>query len=151
MPFYNRAGKIPPKRHTAFYNGKKIYYEELISRQGFSGIYSNIYHINRPTKVIKVCQITQFKILIGGKKHRTRHITTSKISNSNIINRNNLFFNSDVIISILNLNKTTSFFYKNGIEDEVFYVQSGYGCLATNFGDLLFKSGDYIIIPRGVI
>ena len=24
-------------------------------------------------------------------------------------------------------------------------------CLSTNFGDLRFKSGDYIIIPRGII
>jgi len=151
MPFYNSNGEIPKKRHTAFRNGDDIYYEELISRQGFSSIYSNIYHLNRPTNIIKVGNLIPFALTEGATKHRTRHITTSKVSNSNIISRKNLFFNSDIIISVLSLNKSSSYFYRNGIEDELFYVQYGNGCLSTNFGDLLFKPGDYIVIPRGII
>ena len=52
MPFYNSAGKISKKRHTVFKNPKGgIYYEELESREGFSYIYSNLYHLNMPTQV----------------------------------------------------------------------------------------------------
>ena len=52
MPFYQSRGEIPNKRHTVFKNPKGgIYYEELVSREGFSYIYSNLYHLNMPTKV----------------------------------------------------------------------------------------------------
>ena len=41
MPFYFKQGETPKKRHTVFSNpnGDK-YYEELVSREGFSSIYS---------------------------------------------------------------------------------------------------------------
>ena len=55
MPFYQKRGQIPEKRHTQFYDDSgKIYWEELISREGFSWIYSNVYHLNRPTKIKKM-------------------------------------------------------------------------------------------------
>ena len=55
MPFYNTAGKIPKKRHTVFKNPKGgIYYEELVSREGFSYMYSNLYHLNMPTQVMQL-------------------------------------------------------------------------------------------------
>ena len=42
MPFYQKRGEIPNKRHIQFRDkNKNLYYEELISRQGFSSLYSN--------------------------------------------------------------------------------------------------------------
>ena len=43
MPRYHKLGDIPSKRHTVFNKPKNkgIYYEELVSREGFSNIYSN--------------------------------------------------------------------------------------------------------------
>ena len=53
MPFYQSRGKVPNKRHTVFKNNKGgIYYEELVSREGFSYIYSNLYHLSMPTQVM---------------------------------------------------------------------------------------------------
>ena len=39
MPFYNKLGKIPPKRHTQFKkpNGG-FYYEQLFGTIGFDGM-----------------------------------------------------------------------------------------------------------------
>ena len=52
MPFYSKQGNIPPKRHTVFKNPKGgIFYEELVSREGFSHNYSNLYHLRMPTRV----------------------------------------------------------------------------------------------------
>ena len=43
MPFYQRNGKIPSKRHVQFRNqSNNLMWEELVSRNGFSGIYSNL-------------------------------------------------------------------------------------------------------------
>ena len=102
MPFYVFQGEIPPKRHTIFKNDDgQIYYEELVSREGFSSIYSNYYHLHRPTKIKQVGNLKQIDLKHAAKQHRHRHIFTSKIQNSgNILSsRNPLFFNNDIIIS----------------------------------------------------
>jgi homogentisate 1,2-dioxygenase len=52
MPFYHQLGKIPPKRHTQFRKADgKLYQEELVSTEGFSSIYSLVYHTHPPTMV----------------------------------------------------------------------------------------------------
>ena len=53
MPFYQTRGTIPKKkRHTIFKNPNGgIYFEELVSREGFSYTYTNLYHLNMPTQV----------------------------------------------------------------------------------------------------
>ena len=63
MPFYSCQGKIPFKRHTVFKNEEgKIYYEELVSREGFSSIYSNYYHLHRPTKIKQVGNLKKVEL-----------------------------------------------------------------------------------------
>jgi homogentisate 1,2-dioxygenase len=50
--YYHRLGNIPHKRHTQFRQPDgSLYKEELVSSEGFSGIYSNLYHINPPTRI----------------------------------------------------------------------------------------------------
>ena len=154
MPFYCKQGKIPKKRHTAFKNPKGgKYYEELISREGFSSIYSNLYHLNRPTKVEEVGKLEKNELVHAATKHRNRHINTSKIiSNGDaFVSRVPLFFNDDLVISIAHVNDSMEYFYKNGMADEILYIQSGSGSLISNFGILQFSAGDYVVIPRGII
>ncbi len=80
MPFYQSNGIVPKKRHTVFKNSEGgIYYEELVSREGFSSIYSNLYHLHRPTKVKQIGQLIQQKLIHSAKQHRHRHIYTDKI------------------------------------------------------------------------
>ena len=62
MPFYQTKGEVPKKRHTIFKNpAGGIYYEELVSREGFSYIYSNLYHLNMPTQVMNLGQFEKNK------------------------------------------------------------------------------------------
>ena len=154
MPFYLTQGNIPKKRHTVFNNpnGEK-YYEELVSREGFSSIYSNLYHLYRPTKVKEVGQLEKKELIHCAKKHRHRHIRTDKLKSSGdaVNSRTTLFFNDDIIISIVNVSKPMRYCYRNGIGDEVLYIQSGVGILITNLGTLECNPGDYVVIPRGII
>ena len=154
MSFYVSKGKIPPKRHTAFKgNDGQIYYEELVSREGFSSIYSNYYHVHRPTKIKQVGKLKNIELQHVGTQHRHRHILTSNISNSGdlLSGRTPLFFNNDIIISTASINTSMDYFYRNGIGDELLYIQSGVGLVESNLGNLEFQPGDYIIIPRGII
>ena len=154
MPFYHKQGKIPAKRHTAFKKKDgSIYYEELVSREGFSSIYSNLYHLQRPTKILKVGELIKHELVKAGTKHRARHIITSKLDTAGdaISARIPLFFNSDIIISVATVSANMDYSYRNGSADELFYIQYGEGNLDTNFGRLPVKAGDYVVIPRGVI
>ena len=59
MPYYRTLGLIPPKRHTMHrvepgYKGEGIYYEEVVTTQGFSRAYSIVYHVKPPTRVKEV-------------------------------------------------------------------------------------------------
>ncbi len=52
MPFYNKMGKIPPKRHTVFKSpADAFYYEQLFGTIGFDGMSSLLYHTHPPTMV----------------------------------------------------------------------------------------------------
>jgi homogentisate 1,2-dioxygenase len=58
-------------------------------------------------------------------------------------------WNEDVEISLCRPSATMEGFYRNGEGDEVVFVHEGTGTLQTTFGDVPYKDGDYIVIPRG--
>ena len=153
MPFYLSEGNIPPKRHTVFKFNNHICYEELVSREGFSSMYSNLYHLHIPTSVGKVGSFKSINLTQSNNSHQARHIETfnSSAAGNAIDSRIPLLFNNDIIISTVNITQNMEYFYRNGHFDELFYVQYGKGIISTNYGDLSYKEGDYIVIPRGVI
>jgi len=154
MPFYQSKGLIPPKRHTVFKNSNdNLYFEELVSREGFSHMYSNLYHLRMPTRVLEMGEFHQIELKRGDNTHRARHIRTANIKSSGnaISSRIPLFFNSDIIISKAHVDSSMDFHYRNGHFDELLYIQSGGGTFKSNLGTLEFGFGDYIVIPRGVI
>mgnify|MGYP006211565231 CR=1 FL=1 len=161
MPFYSKQGHIPAKRHTVFkkYDGSLLY-EELISREGFSYIYSNLYHINMPTQIHKIGKFNPYEFKkTSDQTLRPRHIRTAQISSSGdiISSRKLLFFNQDINIYKAHVTENISYidcddnFYKNGSYDELLYIQEGEGIIQTQLGDLKYKNGDYLVIPRGTL
>ena len=100
MPFYIHKGSIPPKRHTVFKNNNKLAYEQHVSREGFSGIYSNMYHISMPTRLSKVGNFKKITIKKALDKHQTRHLKTFDIKKTGnaIDSRVALLFNDNIII-----------------------------------------------------
>ena len=154
MPFYQKRGKIPTKRHIQFRdeNGN-LYWEELISRGGFSNIYSNVYHIHPPTSVETIGKFNKINLQTADKTHRPHHIRTSNVESTGdaISSRITLFFNSDLVISKAHVTKSMDSLYRNGHGDEVLFIHSGSGELKSNFGNLNLTVGDYVVIPRGVI
>ena len=154
MPFYQKRGEIPNKRHIQFRdNSGNLYWEELISREGFSHMYSNVYHIHPPTGVEAVGQFKKKELIATDKTHRHHHIRTANLDSNGdaISSRIPLFFNSDVVISKAHVNESMDSLYRNGNADEVLFIHTGSGKLKSNFGNLALTLGDYVVIPRGVI
>ena len=154
MPFYQKRGEIPNKRHIQFRdNSGNLYWEELISREGFSHMYSNVYHIHPPTGVEAVGEFKKKELIATDKTHRHHHIRTANLDSNGdaISSRIPLFFNSDVVISKAHVNESMDSLYRNGNADEVLFIHMGSGKLKSNFGNLALTPGDYVVIPRGVI
>lgn len=154
MPFYQKRGDIPEKRHIQFKdNDDNLYWEELISREGFSSIYSNVYHKNPPTIVNKVGDFNPLKLEAWTNTHRHHHLTTHELDSSGdaISARIHLFFNNDCVLSKAHVDSSMDDFYRNGHYDEVIFVHNGSAVIKSNFGDLTVSSGDQVVIPRGVI
>ena len=82
--FYRKQGNIPKKRHTQHRSKDNLlYYEELISREGFSSIYSNVYHLNMPTKILEVGDLESIKITNNIIERSNSDESSSKRSDSN--------------------------------------------------------------------
>jgi len=155
--FYQRLGKIPPKRHTQFRQPDgSLYKEEVVSSEGFSGIYSILYHINPPTRIRSLGEPVPY----GPKKleHyglRQTHLNTSKVGETGedyLSARKVLLMNNDCSLAICTpRQRKMNYFYKNAEGDEVLFVHDGGGRLISQFGVIEFRQGDYVVIPRTVI
>ncbi len=154
MPFYQKRGEIPPKRHTQFTNKNgELYWEELISRGGFSNIYSNVYHTHPPTAIKSIGVFQEHKIKDAVRNHRHYHLHTSELTSNGdyISSLVPLFYNTDLIISKAHMTKSMEYLYKSGCGDEIIFIHSGSGKFKSNFGSMNINQGDYIVIPKGVI
>ena len=84
---------------------------------------------------------------------RHRHFRTSGLStgSSAVLDRVPLLFNADVALSMARPRKEDAFFYRNGQGDEVVFVVEGEGCVESSFGELDYRPGDYVVVPRGIV
>ncbi len=154
MPFYQQRGIFPEKRHIQFKDTDgNLYWEELISREGFSSIYSNVYHINPPTAVKKVGSFDTLELPQWTDTHRHHHLTTHGLDSSGdaLVSRIPLFFNSDCTLYKAHVDTSMSDYYRNGHHDEVIFIHTGSGTIYSNLGTLQVSQGDYVVLPRGVI
>jgi homogentisate 1,2-dioxygenase len=155
--FYHTLGKIPPKRHTQFRQPDgSLYKEELVSSLGFSGIYSNLYHIHPPTRIKAVREPQKYgPTLLPDYGLKQTHLNTSKVAvtgDDYLGARKVLLSNSDCSISICSpKQRTMDYFYKNAEGDEVIFVHDGQGKLVSPLGTIFFRKGDYVVVPRTII
>ncbi len=154
MSRYHTLGEIPHKRHITFNNPKGGYYqEELFGTAGFAGMSSLIYHLYPPTVVSEVKRLGDVSPKIAIDKNMKAlsfkgfSLPTEK---DYLDSRKILFANNDLHIGLaapMSFNK--DYFYRNSDADEMLFIHIGSGKLRTMYGNIDFKYGDYLIIPRG--
>jgi homogentisate 1,2-dioxygenase len=62
-----------------------------------------------------------------------------------------LLFNDDVKLSLIRPAAADDFFYRNARADEIIYITRGSGTLESQFGNLEYRQGDYVVVPRGIL
>ena len=153
---YYSLGKIPAKRHTQFRKPDGgLYAEQLFSTEGFSDLYSLLYHTHPPTQIVQVGEpinIEPKTIHDKQLKHRSLHGFDIKAEDDYLKSRKAILVNNDCqILCAAPTNKKMNYFFKNADADEVIFVHVGSGTMKTMYGNLSFTYGDYIVVPRGTI
>lgn len=156
MPHYYKLGNIPHKRHTQFRKPDGgLYSEQLFSTEGFSDDYALLYHCHPPTQIIKTepqvdvsPQIAEEKML----QHRCFEGFHIKPAKDYLDSRIPVLVNNDChIVLAAPQESMTGYYYKNTDADEMIFVHEGSGKVKTQYGELPFSYGDYIVLPRGTI
>ena len=156
MPRYHTLGQIPPKRHTVFKDkNNNFYYEELFGTIGFDGMSTLMYHTQRPTQVKAILKSYDVAPKIAVSKNmKSLKLDGFKVAavHDYLDSRTCILANSECQISLAApKDSLTAYFYKNTDSDEVLFIHKGSGTLRTHLGNINFKYGDYLVIPRGII
>ncbi|TKK70239.1 homogentisate 1,2-dioxygenase [Ilyomonas limi] len=156
MAHYTSLGSIPHKRHTQFRKPDgTLYSEQLFSTEGFSNDYSLLYHAHPPTQIIKTDEPVSAAPAIAEEKmlkHRSFEGFKIQPEKDYLQSRMPVLVNNDCHISLAAPQESMQdYFYKNADADELIFIHEGSGKLLTQYGELPFSYGDYLIIPRGTI
>ncbi len=151
MVFYVKQGSMPGSRHT-YENRDHILREELFGVESFDGPYSLLYHRNEPTRVKSVRNETKENApVLLSKELLHRHLKGFELGRTGnfFTGRQYLLANSKVYIGISKPSETQDSFFRSALADQLFFVHEGTGTMKTIFGDLPFRAGDYIYVPKG--
>ncbi len=153
--YYVSRGSIPRQRHTQHRAPDgSLYAEELFGVEGFTGRSSLLYHLTPPTQTHKLEPGPRIRLEAADDGlHRHRLTKTGDVAPKGdaITGRVPLYFNNDVVFGIVRPAEPMpeNRFYRNGIADEMLFVHEGTGTCRTNFGDLPYHPGDYLVLPIG--
>lgn len=150
-------GEVPDKHHIAFRDAEgRMRHEECLTRQGFDGAYTILYHTERPhthrPKPLPHGAPAPEAVL--PRPLRKRHYRTGEILAAGgppVDARVPLVFNDDIVASVCKPTVPDPVYFANGDGDDLYFVLEGAGTLRTVLGDLRFGPNDYVCVPRGVL
>jgi homogentisate 1,2-dioxygenase len=152
MSTYMRLGEVPAKRHTQLWRDGKLLTEQVMGMEGFSGNYSILYHLQTPCRVMALGGFQPLaKQEWVPEQHQHHLLGTGPLEGEGdlVSGRRLLMWNDEVEIWFCRPSTANPGYYRNGEGDEVIFVHEGAGAVESIFGDLPYREGDYIVIPRG--
>ena len=130
MPFYQRLGDVPRKRHIQFRENGTLLTEEVMGLEGFTGNESILYHLQSPCRVKEVGDfepIEREEWVPDTHAHRMFHTKDVEPGGDEVTGRRVLMWNADVEISLCRPTEQMDYFFRNGEGDEVIFVHEGIG------------------------
>ncbi len=156
MTYYLKLGEIPHKRHTQFRQPDgSLYHEEVMGIHGFAGIQSILYHLRPPTRVREVAAVPGNGAVAldesGALKHRHLRTAEAVCGGDAVEGRLQLMANQDCTLSVVRPDRAMDYWYRFAHGDEMIFVHDGEGLLESQYGELRYRPGDYLVIPTGVL
>jgi homogentisate 1,2-dioxygenase len=154
-----QAGEVPAKHHIALRDEEgNLRWEECLTREGFEGPYTILYHEHRPHEQRVASTDHGWKVPTrpAGEDRplAKRHFRSQDLEDRGgppIDARHPMVFNEDVTLSILHPSEPDPVYFVNGDSDDLMYVHRGSGVLRSNLGDVRFEAEDYVFVPKGVV
>src|SRR5439155_23633439 len=103
MPFYQRLGDLPRKRHVQFRENGTLLTEEVMGLEGFTGNESILYHLQSPCRVMELAGFEPIEREEWvPRQHAHRHFKTfdTEPGGDEITCRRLLMWNNDVEVSL---------------------------------------------------
>ncbi len=152
------AGAIPEKPHTVFRDPTgALLYEEMLTRGGFSGPFTYLYHrypILEQSDVTATDRGFSPPIAVDdGLYPLTRRLFDSMqiaAVGQPIDRRIPILTNADVTVYLVHATESDDAYFSNGDGDELWFVQSGNAKLESVCGWLDVNEGDYVWVPHGM-
>ncbi len=161
MPSYRRMGSIPAKRHIQHrvaqgsgYKDEGLYYEHVVTTDGFERAYSIMYHLRPPTRIKSTEVVGHMELQrVQEQPLRHHHLRTGELPRGGdpITGRVPMLFNEDLTSYRCRPEVEQTALFRNGAADEVIFVNQGQGVVESIYGTLPYRRGDYIVMPRTAI
>jgi homogentisate 1,2-dioxygenase len=158
MALIVKRGRLPKTPHTEFYAKPGLLaLEEIHGSYGFSGPFSRKMHVRRyPTEQVRSPLRTTIDLRPAPAEElplQPFHVRTGRIPYGEdfLRARKPLFFGPRTQVSVAKPNRSSpeKEFFRNGDCHELWFVQEGEGVLASEYGELPVKAGQYIVVPKG--
>ncbi|HTV22366.1 MAG TPA: cupin domain-containing protein [Polyangiaceae bacterium] len=149
-------GELPAKHHLALRGaGGQLFYEACLTRKGFDGPYSILYHQHRPQALRAVSAAVIEPLEAAERAPRgaglsRRHFRTLAVG-SGQQPRVPLLFNADLVLGCFRPTQNEGSYRINAGADELSFVLQGRGTLRSALGDVEFAAGDYLFVPKGLL
>jgi homogentisate 1,2-dioxygenase len=152
-----QLGEVPAKHHIALRDREgNLRWEECLTREGFEGPYTILYHERRPheQRAEKTAHGWELPSAVPERALAKRHYRSQDLERRGgpaIDARVPMVWNEDVTVSVLHPSAEDPAYFVNGDADDLFYVFEGGGVLRTILGDVRFAKDDYVLVPKGVL
>ena len=131
MPSYRRLGEIPPKRHMQFENqgesylNEGLFYEHVVTTQGFDRVYSILYHRRPPTRVVSTETVGKIEVKpCSDQELRHHHIKSGNLVRGGdpVTDRVPMMFNEDLTAYRVRPDRQQAEIYRNAAADEIIFI-----------------------------
>jgi homogentisate 1,2-dioxygenase len=151
------VGDVPPKHHTILRGEEgRLRYEECVTREGFEGPYTLLYHRERPQAAHPGSTKHGSPVATGAVPEELlrRHYRGGDMTREGapaIDARRPFLFNDHLVLGLCAPGSADPVYYSNGDGDELLFVFEGAGLVRSIQGDLRYGKNDYLVLPRGLI
>jgi homogentisate 1,2-dioxygenase len=137
--FLTRKGNAPNQAHVGVPEGL---FEEEHGRSGFSGPASHLYRRHPPTGWVRID---------GPLRPRAFACTSLPTSDQRSTEGTpvEILRSPDVRVFLSRRAATMPYFVRNADGDEILFVHAGHGQFTTDYGELAYEPGDYVLLPKG--
>ena len=148
-----QRGEVPPKPHTVFEPDGRLAFEHCLTRQGFDGAFTILYHAEPPHWIEAEEDLGPHPGLVepaGEGPLLRRHYRTDRLEEGGtpFLGRRLLLSNPDVRIHMVHASRSEETLVANTDGDELHFVHRGRGRLESPLGVLAFGPEDYVFVPR---